>query len=221
MRWSPNGLLASLLPPCRPDELLDVGGDVSRLVLRRVPPPRPAPAVQQELLEVPPDVRPPDRPPSDVPRVVGQDVRSVRRGRERVLEPAEEAVLALPVHVDPVEHGAEGREAAARAHAGQGAEDLRLARGVLLEAELVAREAHDGQQPAREPLAQLVELRVVAARAVSQGGGVHYQDDLSHQVAEAELPPVQKCRAHAVEGRVWHFCPRHGQLYLVVPTLRD
>ncbi len=158
------------------DQLPYVVDHVLWLVARGVSPPGPAAVVHQELFKVPADVGSLDRPPGDLPRVVAEEVWPVGGRGQRLLEPREDGVLVLAVHLQPVEHDTVGLEAVPRADVRQRRQDLLPAR-VLLEPELVAREVEDGQA-AGELLAQLVKLRVVPARDGSQGGRVDHQHHL-------------------------------------------
>jgi len=152
---------------------LDVFLDVLGLEGAGVSLDRAALLVHQELLEVPGDVRPPDRSP-DQEAGVGHQAGSVVMGRRQGgLQQAEQGVLAGPVHLDLVEHLAFELEAVAGPDVLEEVGDL-LAAAVLLVAELVGGEGQDCQL-VRVLLAQFVHLH-----EVPDGGASERRQDTEH-----------------------------------------
>ena len=164
---------------------MNVGGDVDRVEGLAVPLHRPTRTVDQELFKVPANVGALHRLPDDELGVAHEALGVVGRQRQRLLQPGEDGMFAVAVHLDLVEHVEVGLVVVSRPHVLQRVEDL-LAVGVLLMAELVAGEGQDLESVA-ELLLELVKLGEVPRGRASQRRRVLDQHHFALQMREREL----------------------------------
>jgi len=127
---------------------------------------RKSPGVDEELLEVPGDVRPRHRPPDDATGIAHQRSRVVAGRGQFVSEPLEDGVGVCAVDENLLHQHRFCFEAVSGSDVTEAGADF-LSIAVLLMAKLIARECQDDEAIA-EALQQLVHLLVVPGGRSSQ-----------------------------------------------------